>query len=170
MPTVREFKDADDPLELTQPPQIAVYEETVAVLCALGSAGPYMPETGHQPCLKKRAQLGARSEFRDITSTPLHRDGQILIHLHCKKSRVHTLLPPTCLCFNFSLQDREKINTGSATLPLLVATEAAQILNHENNMEKRSGMEMEGSEPASKVPRSWWQHGKWSYYWHTTNI
>lgn len=105
-----------------------------------------------------------------LSATPLHRDGQVLEHLHSKNPRVHILLPPAWLCFSFSLQDREKTSTGSATFSLLMATEAAQILNHENNMEKWSRMEMEGSEPARKVPRSWQQGGRWSRYWHTTNI
>lgn len=106
---------------------------------------PTLPRQDTSP-----AQLGARSEFRDIINTPLHRDG----HLHSKIPQVHTLLPPAWLCFDFSLHDTVKINTGSAIFPLLTALEAALIFNHGNNTEKWSRMEMEGSEPASKVPRN----------------
>lgn len=114
---------------------------------------PTHPIQDTSPVWKKRAHLDARSEFRDIISTLLHRDGQTLVHLHRKNPSVHTLLPPAWLWLNFSLQDKVKINTGSATFPLLTSMEAAQIFNHENNMEKWSRKAMEGSELASKVPR-----------------
>lgn len=100
----------------------------------------------------KKAQLRVRSEFRDIISTLLHRDGQTLVHLHSKNPPVHTLLPPAWLWFNFSLQDKVKINTGSAAFPLLIAMEAAQILNHEDNMEKWSRKEMEAVNLPAKCP------------------
>lgn len=79
--------------------------------------------------------------------------GKYLSNSTAKPHEFHTLLPPAWLWFNFSLQDRVKINTGSATFPLLMAMEAAQILNHKNNMEKWSRKEMEGSKFDSKVPR-----------------